>query len=102
MHGIYCMSDKYAVLKSKSKDWLDRNRDNVSELIYMSTGGLLFQWSSTIKNLIKHAGLVQREHLIEMCFSLAMIWLKIAHLELNSNHSLGHMAFGYQVLSVHG
>ena len=43
MHGIYCMSDKYAVLKSKSKDWLDRNQDNVSELIYMSTGGLLFQ-----------------------------------------------------------
>jgi hypothetical protein len=34
---------------SKSKDWLARNQNNVSEWSDMSTHGLLFQWDSTIK-----------------------------------------------------
>jgi hypothetical protein len=29
--GICCFSAKHAALKRKSKDWLVRNRDNVSE-----------------------------------------------------------------------
>jgi len=29
--GIYCFSAKHAALRRKSKDWLDRNQDNVSE-----------------------------------------------------------------------
>jgi hypothetical protein len=29
--GICCFSAKYAALRRKSKDWLARNRDNVSE-----------------------------------------------------------------------
>jgi hypothetical protein len=36
-------------LRRKSKDWLARNQNNVSEWSDMSTRGLLFQWASTIK-----------------------------------------------------
>ena len=32
----------------KSKDWLDRNQDNVSEWGDMSIRGLLFQWAGTV------------------------------------------------------
>ena len=41
--GICCFSAKQAALRRKSKDWLARNQDNVSELSDMSTRGLLFQ-----------------------------------------------------------
>jgi hypothetical protein len=41
--GICCFSAKYASLRRKSKDWLARNQDNVSEWGDMSTRGLLFQ-----------------------------------------------------------
>ena len=40
--GIYCFSAKHASLIRKSKDWLARNQDNVSEWSDMSTRGLLF------------------------------------------------------------
>ena len=40
--GICCFSAKHAVLRRKSKDWLVRNQDNVSELGDMSIRGLLF------------------------------------------------------------
>ena len=30
--GICCFSDKHAALRRKNKEWLPRNRDNVSEL----------------------------------------------------------------------
>jgi hypothetical protein len=46
---ICCFSAKHAALKSKSKDWLAQNLDNVSELGDMSIRGLLFQWSSAVK-----------------------------------------------------
>jgi len=39
---------KHATLRRKSKDWLARNHDNVSEWGDMSVRGLLFQWASTI------------------------------------------------------
>jgi hypothetical protein len=42
--GICCFSAKHATLRRKTKDWLARNQDNVSEW-----GGLLFQWSNTIE-----------------------------------------------------
>ena len=29
--GICCFSDKHTAFRGKSKDWLARNRDNVSE-----------------------------------------------------------------------
>jgi hypothetical protein len=47
--GICCFSSKHAALRSKSKDWLARNQNNVSEWNNISTRGLLFQWGSTIK-----------------------------------------------------
>jgi hypothetical protein len=47
--GICCFSAKHAALRSKSKDWLARNQNNVSEWSDMSIHGLLFQWARTIK-----------------------------------------------------
>ena len=47
--GICCFSAKHTALRRKSKDWLDRNQDNVSEWGDMSIHGLLFQWGSNIK-----------------------------------------------------
>ena len=41
--GICCFSAKHASLRRKSKDWLARNQDNVSEWSDMSIRGLLFQ-----------------------------------------------------------
>jgi hypothetical protein len=45
----FCFSAKHAALWRKSKDWLARNEDNVSEWGDIFTHGLLFQWASTIK-----------------------------------------------------
>ena len=47
--GICCFSAKHIALRRKSKIWLTRNQDNVSEWGGMSIRGLLFQWASTIK-----------------------------------------------------
>ena len=47
--GICCFSAKHAALRRKSKDWLPRNQNNVSEWSDMSHRGLLFHWASTIK-----------------------------------------------------
>ena len=41
--GICCFSAKHAALRIKSKDWLDQNKDNVSEWGDLSIRGLLFQ-----------------------------------------------------------
>jgi hypothetical protein len=41
--GICCFSVKHAALRSKRKDWLAQNQNNVSEWSDMSTCGLLFQ-----------------------------------------------------------
>ena len=38
--GICCFSVKHAALRSKSKDWLARNQNNVSEWSNISTHGL--------------------------------------------------------------
>jgi hypothetical protein len=47
--SICWFSAKYTALSRKSKDWLDWNKDNVSEWGDMSIRVLLFQWASTIK-----------------------------------------------------
>jgi hypothetical protein len=47
--GICCFSAKHAAYGRKSKDWLARNQNNVSEWSDMSTSRLLFQLASTIK-----------------------------------------------------
>jgi hypothetical protein len=41
--GIGCFSAKHAALKRKSKDWLARHQDNVSQWGDMSIRELLFQ-----------------------------------------------------------
>ena len=41
--GISCFSAKHAALRRKSKNWLARNQDNVSEWDEMSIYRLLFQ-----------------------------------------------------------
>ena len=41
--GICCFSTKHAAYRRKSKDWLARNRNNVSGWSDMSIRGLLFQ-----------------------------------------------------------
>ena len=41
--GICCFSAKHAALRRKSKDWLARYQNNLSEWSDMSTRGLLFQ-----------------------------------------------------------
>ena len=41
--GICCFSAKHTALRTKIKDWLSRNQDNVSEWGDMSIRGLLFQ-----------------------------------------------------------
>ena len=41
--GICCFSAKHTALRRKSKDWLARNQDNVSEWGDMCIHGLLFQ-----------------------------------------------------------
>ena len=41
--GMCCFSARYAALRRKSKDWLARNQNNVSEWSDMSIRGLLFQ-----------------------------------------------------------
>ena len=40
---IFCFSAKHAALRRKSKDWLTRYHNNVSELSDISTRGQLFQ-----------------------------------------------------------
>ena len=41
--GMCCLSAKHAALRDKSKDWLARNQNNVSEWSDMSTRRLLSQ-----------------------------------------------------------
>ena len=41
--GICCFIAKHTALRRKSKEWLARNRNNVSEWSNMSVRGLLFQ-----------------------------------------------------------
>ena len=47
--GICCFSAKHAALRRKDKDWLAWNHDNVSGWGDMSTRGLLFQSTNTMK-----------------------------------------------------
>ena len=88
---ICCFSAKHAALRKRSKDWLARNQNNVSEWSDMSIRGLLFQWASTIK--IQLTMLVYNRAdfiIISLKINLFSSWYswKIAELALNNNHSL--------------
>ena len=52
---------KHAELRRKSKDWLPRNQDNVSEWSDMYIRGLLFPLANTIKKT-KRVGLEKSGH----------------------------------------
>ena len=61
--GICCLSAKHTALRSKSKDWLARNQNNVSEWSDMSTRSDL-----ALKKPTKRVGLEQsgpQHHIIE-------------------------------------
>ena len=91
---ICCFSAKHTALRRKSKDWLARNQDNVSEWGDMSIHGQLFQWTSTIKIQLTCWFRTKRtyHHLIENELVLTMIYIwKIAELALNNNHSLTYL-----------
>ena len=63
--GIRCLSAKHAALRKKSKDWLARNQDNVSEWGDMS---IVVSVSYHCKTPTKRVGLVKHgphHHLIE-------------------------------------
>jgi hypothetical protein len=47
--SMCCFSAKHTTLRRKSKDWLPRNRDNMSEWIGIFIRGMLSQWASTKK-----------------------------------------------------
>ena len=88
---ICCFSAKHASLRRKSKDWLARNKNNVSEWSDMSTQRLLFQWASTIK--IQLSVLVWYKAvliIISLKINLFSPWYswQIAALALNNNYSL--------------
>ena len=70
--GICCSSTKHAALRSKSKDWLARNQNNVFEWSDMSTCGLV-SVSQHYKNPTQHIGLVQsgpHHHLFSLKINL--------------------------------
>jgi hypothetical protein len=80
---ICCFSAKHAAIRRKSKDWLARNQNNVSEWSDMSTRALLCQcWSNTKRTS-------SSSHWILTC-SRHDIAEKIADLALKSTHSLTH------------
>ena len=86
--GIYCFFAKHGALSRKSKDWLARNQNKVSEWSDMSTRGLLFQWASTTK--IQLCVLIQdKVNIISSKCNLFLPWYiwKIPQFPLNNNHS---------------
>ena len=58
---ICCFVAKNTVFRSKSKEWLAHNQNNLSEWSDTSTRGLLFPWANTTSTA-KRVGLVQRRH----------------------------------------
>ena len=56
---ICCSSAKHVAITSKSKDWLARIQNNVSEWNDISIHKQLFYWAIIIKIPTKHVGLVQ-------------------------------------------
>jgi hypothetical protein len=52
----------FAELRRKSKDWLPRNQDNVSEWSDMYIRGLLFPLANTMQKKTKGVGLEKSGH----------------------------------------
>ena len=91
--GIWCFStNKHAAFWSDIKKWLAWNEDDVSETSEISTHGLMFQWTSTIKIQISLLIYYKTDIIISSKCNMFSPWYgwKIAHLALNNNHSLTH------------
>ena len=89
--GICCFSAKHAALRRKSKDWLTRNQDNVSEWGDMSIRRLLFQWASTIKMQLSVLVWCKADlTIIPLKFNFFSSWYswKIPEVALSNNHPL--------------
>jgi hypothetical protein len=56
--GMCCFSAEHKALRSKNKDWLTRNQNNVSKWSDISAHRMLLQWASAIKNPTKRVGLI--------------------------------------------
>ena len=92
--GVCCVSANHAALRSKNKNWLAQNQDNVSEWSDMSMCGRqlkLFQWTSIIN--IQLSLLVKYKAdsiIVSLKINLFSLWYswQIAELALNNNHSL--------------
>ena len=90
-----------------SKDWLARNEDNGSKWSNMSTHGLLFQWSSTIKIQLSVLVYYKTNIIITIIslngkqFSPWCGW-QIAHLAINNNHSPSHLCLSVEKTEVPG
>ena len=82
--GICCFSAKHAALRSKNKDWLGRNQNNVSEWNNMSNCGLLIQWANTIKTQLSVLVYYKADLIISLKINLFSPWYswKIAELVL--------------------
>ena len=87
--GICCFSTKHVALRSKNKDWLAWNQNNVSKWSNMSISGLLFQDASIIEIQLSMFVQYKAYHLIKYTGNLFSPWYswKITHLALNNNHS---------------
>jgi hypothetical protein len=86
-----CFSAEHVALRSMSKDWLARNKNNVSQRSDMSIRGLLFQWASTSK--IQLSVLVKNKVdliIISLKINLFSSWYSwtIAEVALGNNRSL--------------
>ena len=86
---LLIMNAKHVEFRRKSKDWLARNQDNVSEWSDMYIRGLLFPLVNTIKKRTKRVGLEKSGHHHHL-INLVSLWYsyKIAELALNNNRSL--------------
>ena len=83
--GICCFSAKHAALSSKSKYWMTRNQDNMSEWSDISTCRLAL-WKS---NKVCWSTVQSRHHHHSIKCNLFSSWYgwKIAYLEFNNKHT---------------
>ena len=91
--GICCFSTKHSVLRRTSKDWLGRNKKNVSEWREVSIINCCF-CDLALYNLNKHVRLVysgHHYHIIKSNFFMPGYSWKNCSICINNNHSIPHL-----------